>query len=173
MVVARDKKCSSLYLLQASISSNLVNAVESNNMSELWHKRLSHISEKGLDCLAKKSLLEVLTDVKLDMCNHCVVGKQRRVSFKHHSSSRKEEVLELVHSDICGPLKVKSIGGALYFVTFIDDYSRKLWVRTLKTKDQVFNVFKEFHVFVERETGKKLKCIRTDNGGEYCGSFDA
>ena len=107
------------------------------------------------------------------MCNHCVVGKQRRVSFKHHSSSRKEEVLELVHSYVCGPLKVKSIGGALYFVTFIDDYSRKLWVRTLKTKDQVFNVFKEFHVSIERETRKKLKCIRTDNGGEYCGSFDA
>ena len=144
LVVARGKKCSSLYLLQASISTNLVNAAESNNMSELWHKRLSHISEKGLDCLAKKSLLPGLKDAKLDMCNHCVVGKQRRVAFKQHSSSRKEEVLELVHSDVCGPLKVKSIGGALYFVTFIDDYSRKLWIRTLKTKDQVFNVFKDF-----------------------------
>ena len=61
----------------------------------------------------------------------------------------------------------------MHSVTVIDDYSRKLWVRTLKTKDQVFNVLKEFHVSVERGTGKKLKCIRTDNGGEYCGSFDA
>ena len=95
---------------------------------ELWHKRWSHISEKGIDCLAKKRLLLSLKDAKLYMCNHCVVGKQRRVSFKHDSSSRKEEVLELVHSDVYGPLKVKSIGGALYFVTFIDDYSRKLWV---------------------------------------------
>ena len=77
LVVAWGKKCSSLYLFQASISTNLVNASESNNMSELWHKRLSHISEKGLDCLAKKSLLQGLKDVKFDMCNHCVVGKQR------------------------------------------------------------------------------------------------
>ena len=110
--------------------------------------------------------------MKLDTCDHCLAGKAKRVSFKH-SSLRQESVLELVHSDVCGPLKVRSIGGALYFVTFIDDYSRKLWVRMLKSKDKVFDVFKEFHVSVERETGKKLKCIRTDNGGEYLGSFDA
>jgi len=57
-------------------------------------------------------------------------------------------------------------------VTFIDDHSRKTWVYTLKSKDQVLQVFKQFHALVERETGKKLKCIRTDNGGEYIGPFD-
>ena len=67
---------------------------------------------------------------------------------------------------------MKTLGGALYFVTFIDDCSRKLWVYVLKTKDQVLGVFKQFQASVERETGKKLKCIRTDNGGEYCGPFD-
>ena len=79
----------------------------------------------------------------------------------------------MVHSDVCGPLRVKSFSGALYFVTFIDDHSRKLWVRALKSKDQVLDAFKEFQAAVERETGKKLKCIRTDNGGEYRGPFDA
>ena len=82
-------------------------------------------------------------------------------------------MLELVHSDVCGPLKVKSYGGASYFVTFIDDYSRKLWVYALKTKDHVLEKFKEYHALVERQSGKKLKCIRSDNGGEYCGPFDA
>ena len=77
-----------------------------------------------------------------------------------------------MHSDVCGPLKVKSFTGALYFVTFIDDCSRKLWVYVVKTKDQDLEKFKEFHVLVERQSGKKLKCIRTDNGGEYCGPFD-
>ena len=101
-------------------------------------------------------------------------GRKTKKSFVQTSLFfKKGRGTELVHSDVCGPLKVKSIGGALYFVTFTDDYSRKLWVRTLKTKDQVFNVFKEFHVSVERETGKKLKFIRTDNGGEYFGSFNA
>ena len=62
-----------------------------DNMSELWYKMFSHISEMELDFLAKKSLLPGVKDVKLEMtCNHCLVEKQRRVSFKHHSSSRKE-----------------------------------------------------------------------------------
>ncbi|RVX00702.1 Retrovirus-related Pol polyprotein from transposon TNT 1-94 [Vitis vinifera] len=53
-----------------------------------------------------------------------------------------------------------------------DDHSRKIWVYTLKTKDQVLDVFKQFHALVERQSGEKLKCIRTDNGGEYSGPFD-
>ncbi|KAL4368326.1 hypothetical protein GQ457_05G026720 [Hibiscus cannabinus] len=57
------------------------------------------------------------------------------------------------------------MGGALYFVTFIDDHSRKVWIYLLKTKDQVLEAFKEFHAKVERETGRKLKCVRSDNGG--------
>ncbi len=61
----------------------------------------------------------------------------------------------------------------MYFVTFIDDHSRKVWVRLLKSKDQVLEAFKEFHAQVERETGRKLKCVRSDNGGEYRGPFEA
>ena len=67
---------------------------------------------------------------------------------------------------------MKSFSGALYFVTSINDCSRKLWVYALKTKEQVLEKFKKFHVLVERQSGKKLKHIRTDNGGEYCGPFD-
>ena len=85
---------------------------------------------------------------------------------------RKDRILEQVHSDVCGPMKTRSIGGCAYFVTFVDDYSRKLWTYALKTKDQVYETFKQWIVLVERETGEKLKCIRTDNGGEYLGLFD-
>ena len=85
----------------------------------------------------------------------------------------EKNVLELIHSDVCGPLKVRSFGGVLYFVTFIDDHSRKLWVHVLKSKDQVLDAFKEYQASVKRETRKKLKCICTNNGGEYCGPFDA
>ena len=113
-----------------------------------------------------------LKSAKLEKCEHCLAGKQNRASFKSYPTSRKTKLLELVHSDLCGPMKTKTLGGALYFVTFIDDCSRKLWVYVLKTKDQVLGVFKKFQALVERETGKKLKCIRTDNGGEYCGPFD-
>ena len=76
-------------------------------------------------------------------------------------------MLNMVYSDVCGPIDVESYGGRKYFLTFIDDASRKLWVYFLKTKDEVFQHFQEFHAMVERETGNKLKCFRTDNGGEY------
>ena len=69
-------------------------------------------------------------------------------------------------------MKTKSLGSASYCVTFTNDHSMKIWVYTLKTKDQVLQAFKQIHVFVERETGEKLMCIRTYNGGEYCGPFD-
>jgi len=78
----------------------------------------------------------------------------------------------LVHSDVCSPLKENSFSGAAYFVTFIDDHSRKLWAYSLKTKNEVLEKFKQFQVMVERQTRKKLKCIRSDNGGEYHGPFD-
>ena len=101
-----------------------------------------------------------------------MAGKQNRVSFKSYPPSRKTELLELVHFDLCGPMKTKTLGGALYFVTFIDDCSRQHWVYVLKTKDQVLGVIKQFQASFERETRKKVKCIRTDNGGEYCEPFD-
>jgi transposase InsO family protein len=74
----------------------------------------------------------------------------------------------LVHSDVCGPINVKSLGGVAYFVTFIDDASKKVWDFPIKSKDQVLDTFQKFHMVVERETNKLLRCIRTDNGGEYC-----
>jgi len=172
LVVARGNKHSNLYSLQSSVSDDSVNVVEKECASELWHKRLGHMSVKGIDYLAKKSKLSRVKEAKLDKCVHCLAGKQRRVSFMSHPPTRKSGPLELIHSDVCGPMKVRSLGGAYYFVTFIDDYSRKLWVYTLKHKSDVLGVFKEFHALVERQTGKKLKCIRTDNGGEYCGPFD-
>jgi len=171
MIVAKGKKFSSLYFMQARLSKDILNAVKNDDI-ELWHKRLGHMSEKGMTVLAKQKVISGVQSIQLKRCSHCIAGKQSRVSFKSHPPSRKPSVLDLVHSDVCGPMKKKTLGGSLYFVTFIDDHSRKTWVYTLKTKDQVLQVFKHFQASVERETGKKLKCIRTDNGGEYSGPFD-
>lgn len=64
-------------------------------------------------------------------------------------------------------MPVKLLGGSLYYVTFIDDFSRKTWIYLLKTKDEVFDKFQEFKAEVENLTGKKVKILRSDNGGEY------
>lgn len=69
-------------------------------------------------------------------------------------------------------MQTRTLGGALYFVTFIDYHSRKVWVFALKSKDQVLDVFKELHARVERENGRKVKCVQEDNGGKYRGLFE-
>ncbi|CAH9111291.1 unnamed protein product [Cuscuta europaea] len=155
------------------IFKDRVNVVVNTDMTDLWLKRLGHMSEKGMSLLLKRNVLPGVHDIHLKKCSHCLAGKQNRVSFNSHPPSRKENILDLVHSDVCGPMKTRTLGGCSYFVTFIDDHSKKVWVYILKSKDQVFEVFKQFHASFERQTGKKLKCIRKDNGGEYIGPFDA
>ncbi|RVW19193.1 Retrovirus-related Pol polyprotein from transposon TNT 1-94 [Vitis vinifera] len=172
MVITKENKSSSLYLMQVRVIDSSINAVDDDSTFKLWHNRLSHMSEKGLMIMAKKNLLSGMKKGSLKRCAHCLGGKQTRVAFKTLHHTRKPGMLDLVYSDVCGPMKTKTLGGSLYFVTFIDDHSRKIWVYTLKTKDQVLDVFKQFHALVERQSGEKLKCIQIDNGGEYSSPFD-
>ena len=168
-VIARGTRDGNLYKSCFSKDSDVCLVENSIN---LWHKRLAHMSDKYLHILSKKNILPKFDDKQVGNCSHCIFGKQHRGAF-NKTSVRKKSVLELVYSDVCGPMKVSTLGGCVYFVSFIDDYSRKLWTYAIKTKDQVFDCFKLFHKTVERETGKTLKCIRTDNGGEYIGKFDS
>jgi hypothetical protein len=106
--------------------------------------------------------------IDLDFCEHCVYGKQKRVRFLRVRKEKKNERLDLVHIDVWGPAQVSSLGGSNYYVTFIDDGTRKTWVYCIRKKYDVFYTFKKFKYLVENETGKKLKCLKLDNGGEYC-----
>lgn len=83
-------------------------------------------------------------------------------------SWRAKNVLELIHSDNCGPIKPSSNGGKKYLITFIDDYTRKTWVYFLQEKSEAFGIFKSFKARVENKTGKTIKTLRTYRGGEYC-----
>jgi hypothetical protein len=75
--------------------------------------------------------------------------------------------LELIHSDVCSPIPSTSLSGYVYYVSFIDDYSCKTWVYFLKSKDEVLGKFKEFKALVENLSERKIKILRSDNGGEY------
>lgn len=131
------------------------------------------MSETGLQIFARKDLLSNIKGKSLEPCIDCLGGKQHRVAFYKMSDLPEEEhILNLVHSDVCS-MTEKSLNGILYFGTFVDDHSRKVWICLLKTKDQVLEAFKEFHAKVELETGKKLKSIQDNSGGEYCGPFES
>jgi Integrase core domain len=103
---------------------------------------------------------------KLDhVCEVCTLGKQHRLPFPKGRSWRAKQPLQLVHTDICGPLVPVSHGGNKYLIIFIDDYSRKTWVYFLKEKSAAFVVFKNFKNLVENESGYKIKTLRSDKGG--------
>jgi len=102
----------------------------------------------------------------LPICEVCIKGKQSQKPFPV-SNSRARDVLELIHSDVCGPMRVKSHGGSRYFLTFIDDFSKWCELYTIKSKSEVFQKFKEFKNNVERRSGEKIKTIRSDNDTEY------
>ena len=81
---------------------------------------------------------------------------------------RVKHILELVHSDVFRPMKVPSLGKPVYYVSFIDYFSRNTWIYFLRKKSKVFDRFKKFKAMVEIQTEKKIKVSRTDNGGEFC-----
>ena len=93
-------------------------------------------------------------------------GKIHRKPFPVVGEIRSRRKLELVHSDVCGPMSTAAIGGYKYFVTFIDDFSRCCKVYFMKTKCGVLEKFKEFHKCFTNESGMSIGCLRSDNGGE-------
>jgi transposase InsO family protein len=100
-------------------------------------------------------------------CEDCAIGKQHRGSFPKKSTWRASHVLQLIHADICGPISPASNAQKRYFLTFIDDLSRKTWVYFLTKKSEAFECFKQFKVSAEKESGNSLKTLRTDRGGEF------
>lgn len=101
------------------------------------------------------------------VCTDCLKGKQHRDLFPKKSKWRASEKLELIHSDLCGPITPISNSQKRYFICFIDDYTRKAWVEFLNDKSDAFSAFKLFKSHVEKETGLAIKCLRTDHGGEF------
>ena len=100
------------------------------------------------------------------MCKACGLGKYAKVAFPS-SENRSKGILDLIHSDVGGPMSAVSLGGYHYYVIFIDDFSRCTWIYFMKTKDEVFSRFQEFKALVENQTGRKIKALRLDSGGEY------
>jgi transposase InsO family protein len=116
-------------------------------------------------------MVEGMSNWTLDFyfCEHCIYGKQNRVRFPS-GAIRAKGILELIHSDVFGHVHVPSLGKSMYYVSFIDDFSRNTWIYFLREKSEVFDKFKEFKALVENQTEKKIKLLRKNNGGEFYGN---
>ncbi|OUC43997.1 integrase core domain protein [Trichinella nativa] len=135
-----------------------------------WHRRLGHLNERSLLELTRheKVFGMKVGKEKLPVCEICIKGKQTQSPFPKSQTKRRCHPLELIHTDICGPMRQNSIGGSKYFVTFIDDHSR--WCETyfLKNQNEVLDAFMDFKSHAENQTGNKIKTLRSDNATEYC-----
>jgi hypothetical protein len=126
----------------------------SNDCSNLWHHRLGHANMRKLSTMQQLNVVHGFPKFTLrtiDFCESCHHGKQTRPRFPK-VALKAQVLLELVHSDICGPMPGYSIRGACYFITFIDDYSRYSMVYLLQRKSEAIINFKEYHLFVEKQT---------------------
>ena len=144
-----------------------------NRSQSIWHYRLGHLGANNMKKMLKEGLVDGMDCSMAELeneqvCQGCLMGKQHRNPFPKASATRAAEVMTTIHSDVCGPINVESLGKSKYFVTFIDDMSRYTHVYFLKHKSEVLEKFKEFVNLTTNETGNQVKILRTDNGGEYC-----
>ncbi|KAK4388734.1 Retrovirus-related Pol polyprotein from transposon TNT 1-94 [Sesamum angolense] len=145
------------------------------DQSWLWHRRLGHFNFQGLKILHQKKMMTDLPQIQAveGACEACLQGKQHKKSFPSGTSWRAKAVLELIHTDVCGPMRTPSHEQNIYFILFIDDYSRMTWVYFMREKFEVFKVFKKFKNLVEKQSGRSIKVLRSDRGKEYNNSkFD-
>jgi hypothetical protein len=136
------------------------------NTTYFWHCRLGHISEKRMKKLHDDGLLNSFDFESFETCESCLLGKMTKTPFAK-SCERASDLLELIHTDVCGPMSTTARGGYQYFVTFTDDLSRYGYIYLMRHKSETFEKFKEFQNEVENQLGKTIKLLRSDRGGEY------
>ena len=138
--------------------------------SDVWHKRLGHASNQVIQ-RAHRENLTVGADLsgvcEGGVCEPCVKGKMTRKPFTGSNGIKTRRSLELIHSDVCGPMQNESLVGSRYLVSFIDDYTRFATVYFMREKSEVFEKFKVFEAQATNQTGHAIGTLRTDGGGEY------
>ncbi|GFU23408.1 retrovirus-related Pol polyprotein from transposon TNT 1-94 [Trichonephila clavipes] len=150
-----------------------VTAKTKNGSIEIWHQRFCHVNNDYLVKTSKNDSVKGLPRLTDNGKTHCIpcklaIYKSKRVSFKKTGAVRSKRPLELLHMDLCGPMPTESQGGNKYFLSIIDDYSRKVTVFPIRNKSDVFHTFIRFQKRAERFLSKKVIAVRTDGGLEFC-----
>ena len=176
--ICSEKLENNLYMLKPSKTKAILNTemfkiAKTQNKRQkifpntnLWHLRLGHINLNRIGRLVKRGLLNELEDNFLPPCQFCLEGKMTKRPFSE-KRYRTKETLELVHTDLSGPMNVKARGGCEYFISFIDDYPRYGYLYLMHHKSEALEKFREYKTKVENLLEKTIKTLRSDRGGEY------
>ena len=172
-VTAVAWKEGNLHRMQSKLKLNTTHVYSTNvnNMSdkEKWHRMLGHVNFDYLNKLIKYKLLDgIPSEIESEFmrCKICIENKMNKLPFENNRYQAKQ-VLEIIHTDVCGPFQTTGPNGERYFVSFIDDYSKIVKVYPIKTKAEVFDCLVEFINESENLTEKRVKVLRCDNGTEY------
>ena len=114
--------------------------VNNDSATYLWHCRLGHIGVKRMKKLHPDGLLESLDYESLDACEPCLMGKMTKTLF-FGTMERATDLLEIIHTDVCGPMNIEARSGYHYFLTFTDDLSRYGYIYLMKQKSETFEKF--------------------------------
>ena len=133
-----------------------------------WHEKLGHLHGNAMRKIPIRSMKEN-SKKHNELCGVCVKGKMTKMPFPKTAHHMCRRPLKIVHSDVSGRAQCKSLGGGNYFVTFIDYFSRFMYVKIISRKSEVFRCFKEYQMKVEALHQSKISALQTDNGGEYTG----
>ena len=167
VLIAAGRSTDQIYKLKIKLEKLTSNSATNKKHSKMiWHRRLGHFGGKFLNEYLKEHRIIINQNEKLNFCNSCAHGKQHRFPFKK-SKSISKSILDLVHSDLCGPMSTQSFSGERYLLTFIDDYSRYSTIYLLVNKDEVLKYFKIYSNYMKNQFDKSIKILRTYNGGEY------
>ncbi|GJR00152.1 retrovirus-related pol polyprotein from transposon TNT 1-94 [Tanacetum coccineum] len=172
--ISLSKACScgiDLYsiTLQDSSTPNLIclMAKATSFQAWLWHRRLSHLNFDSINLLSKNDIvirLPKLKFVKDHICSSCELGKAKQKSFHKKTTLSCKRRLQLLHMDLCGPMRVESINEKKYVLVIIDDYSRYTWTHFLSSKDETPEVLIDFLRLVQRGLHAQVRTVRTDKG---------
>jgi hypothetical protein len=160
---------SRLYYLDMNIVTPVCLTARVGDITWRWHKRFGHLNFRSLRKLCRGEMVKGLPEIDHieQVCEDCVLAKQKRASFPRAAKFRAKDQLELVHADLCGPITPPTPTGNAYFLLLVDDMSRYMWLTLLRSKADAPMTIMSFQAKVERETGKKMKVLCTDNGGEF------
>lgn len=151
-----------------SVFPNCTNSVASveTKSSNLWHARLGHPNFHVMKLILQQCNIQLSNKNAVDFCASCCVGKSDRLPSSL-SNIVCSAPLELIYSDLWGPSPVTSTNGFLYYITFVDAFSKYTWIYLLKNKSETFSIFQQFKAMVELKFNAKIKNLQTDWGGEF------
>lgn len=166
---------SRLYILDVDIARPVCLAAHAKEDAWLWHARFGHVNFGALRKMGREGLVRGMPQLEHvdQLCDACLAGKHRRTPFPQRALRRSTEVLQLLHGDLCGPITPPTPSGNRYFLLLVDDYSRYMWIALLPSKDGAPTAIKRIQAAAERKTGKLVRALRTDRGGEFlAGDFE-